>query len=140
MAILTHSRCQKIYINAQSRHGYLIAQLFYLTVQYKSNYRFALNSRPSATSMASLRSLENRTVNDAMSFLLPFAIGALSICSMVIMRLIISYRSKLSYPPGPPEKRWLSGHLFMLPLKQPWKVYTEWMRKYGEFYTAFMEY
>ncbi|KAF5315299.1 hypothetical protein D9619_007187 [Psilocybe cf. subviscida] len=80
--------------------------------------------------MSSLPSFENWMENGATSFL-AFAIGALSICGMLTMRLMLSCGNRLPYPPGPPEKQWLSGHISILPLKEPWKVYTDWMHKYG---------
>jgi hypothetical protein len=54
-----------------------------------------------------------------------------------VMVIYTALRSRLSHlrplplPPSPPVTSWLSGHLSILPVTQPWKVYTKWAEKYG---------
>ncbi|KAF4617908.1 hypothetical protein D9613_005902 [Agrocybe pediades] len=41
-------------------------------------------------------------------------------------------RRRLPYPPGPPEKSWLSGNLSDIPTDKPWVTYTNWKDTYGD--------
>jgi hypothetical protein len=53
-----------------------------------------------------------------------------AVCAAIFWARSSRFRS-VDVPPGPPMTDWLSGHAAILPLKKPWKVYTEWAHKYG---------
>ncbi|KAF5314896.1 hypothetical protein D9619_007188 [Psilocybe cf. subviscida] len=55
--------------------------------------------------------------------------GVIVFCA--VLRSRSSLLRPLPLPPGPPVTSWLSGHLSLLPKAQPWKVYTDWAKKYG---------
>ncbi|KAF5325488.1 hypothetical protein D9619_009914 [Psilocybe cf. subviscida] len=62
-------------------------------------------------------------------YLTLIALFTASCAAIIWMRS--SHLHSLHVPPGPPLTGWLSGHVAILPLTKPWKVYTEWAHKYG---------
>lgn len=63
---------------------------------------------------------------------LPLALLAiLSLCILVVPRIIRHRRQKLPYPPGPPADPIL-GHLRFIPTNDAYETFHEWSKQYGD--------